>query len=163
MRENRLGSGECAVQRQLGVFCHFAQCTIADPVRLGEVFVLAHAARTLRDDLVHGRVGHNKASATITEFDIVDVEVLADVVRLPVVELAEVVQKIVPAKVRVRFDEDEPLRIRLRRVCSVDHGQKLPLVQLPSIIVDLQIIALGRARHGGDDLLVRQSLSSVLL
>lgn len=126
--------GECAVEGDLCVFEDFAEGAVADPVGGGEVLVVGDAGGALVDDLAHGGVGEDEAGAAVAELDVVDVEVLADVVGLGCVEVGEVLQEVVPAEEGVGFDEDEPLRGGHLLVCAVDHGQELPLVELPAVV-----------------------------
>jgi len=83
---------EGAVQGHLDVLEHLAQGAVADPVRLGELLVVVEVVGALLCHLGHGGVGQNEACAAIAELYIVNVEVLADVVWLAVVEAAEVLQ-----------------------------------------------------------------------
>ncbi|OSS52194.1 hypothetical protein B5807_01957 [Epicoccum nigrum] len=81
---------EGAVQRHLDVLKHLAQGAVADPVGLGELLVVVEVVGALLCHLGHGGVGQDEARAAVAEFYVVDVEVLADVVRLVVVEAGEV-------------------------------------------------------------------------
>lgn len=102
---------ERAVQRDFGVFEDLAQRAVADPMCRGEILVVANVHRALLDDLAHGRVGEDEASAAVTELNVFYVKVLADVVRLARVEIGEIFEQVVPAEEGVGFDEDVPFRI----------------------------------------------------
>ena len=154
---------ERTVEGDLCVFEDLAEGAVAHPVGGGEVLVVADARRALLDDLVHGRVGEDETGASVAEFDVVDVKVLADVVRLARVEVGEVLQEVVPAQEGVGFDEDEPLRGGHLLVGAVDHGQELPLVELPAVVPGIQIVALAGAGLGHDDVLAVDIFSPVLL
>lgn len=89
--------GECAVEGDFHVLESFAEGEVADPVGACEVFVGADVGGLLGGDFKHGGVGEHEACAAVAKFDVVDVEVLADVVRFAGVEGAEVREEVVPA------------------------------------------------------------------
>lgn len=151
------------MQGDFGVFEDFAERAVADPVRGSEVFVVADTHRALLNDLAHGGVGQHEASSAVAEFDVVDVEVLADVVRLARVEISEILQEVVPAEEGVCFEEHKPLGIGHLLIRAVDHGQKLPLVELPALVPGVEVVAFAGAGLGHDDPLAVDMLPSMLL
>ena len=92
---------------------------------------------------VHGLLGQDDARPTIGKHHLANLHLTAQVVRLRGIQDRQPPHQIGPDDVRVGLHKHIPLGLGTDLQSLVDHGQELPLVQLPARIVLLPKRVLG--------------------
>lgn len=79
-----------------------------------------------------------------------DLHLIAQIIRLLVLQLRQPGQQIRPEEIRIGLHEDVPFRVGARLQRLLDHGQELPLIQFPAWVVRFPEGGVGiRVQVGG--------------